>query len=330
MALPGGLTFSTYLDVDDFLFSHSSNIETASLIGGKSTLASDMAIGATSATIVAPQTTPISYAFPASGQIYPLWILDGPNSEVVMASTATSPANTLTLLEPPSAAHLAGVSVSSPGFAGCLASVIISASAAVESICRQGADGSDAQDLWQLTRTDTLRGPTSRCAISPDGTLTLRCYHFPVVQSSIQSINLQIANNPPLGLSLSYVRVSNDGRIVELPGAGRAPGVTWAGSAYLGRSLPRGFDMYADITYLGGPVALPGTSVTARRNVPMPIRQAMIYLVMDLLGYRSNPTGAAEVSIGNKSISQALRGDLTGESILYKQAAKLLSPFSNR
>jgi hypothetical protein len=62
--------------------------------------------------------------------------------------------------------------------------------------------------------------------------------------------------------------------------------------------------------------------------IPDDIRKACHFLVSDLLGYRRNPTGAAEIRLGDSQISARLRGDTSGNSILMIQARSLLLPYT--
>jgi hypothetical protein len=64
--------------------------------------------------------------------------------------------------------------------------------------------------------------------------------------------------------------------------------------------------------------------------LPYDVQQACAWVVSDLLAYRQNPGGAAEVRLGKKATVSRLRGDLSGDSILLLQAKAALEPYKER
>lgn len=310
-------TYATYLDAPDYLANNSMQVETATLIGGNTTLAAPAVLGAT-ALQVASTTAPT--AFPASGT-FQAYVLDGLNSETVVASVTDAthlsvPAGTL-------AAHGTGVSVSSAGVGGCLADTIVRASRMVDSICRQGPDGSSDRSLYALARTERLSGPNSfRASFDPDGTLILRPYHWPV--TSVASVSVQQGAQVASAVSLTYLVLPDAARQIEIPQA-QVLNTTPPIYPFYGVTWSRNWGFVATVTYTGGPIAS-----AALTSVPDDIRQAAHFLVSDLLGYRQNPTGAAEVRRGDFNLSARLRGDTSGNSILKIQAIDLLAPYTAR
>lgn len=220
--------FSTYSDLPDFLANSSPSQDTASLVGGNTTLSVGCAQGATSLTVG-------SVANFASSGSFPAFILDGASSEVVTASVSGAslsvPAGTL-------AAHGAGASVSSAGTAGCLADLIATASAMVETKCKQGAAGLD-RSLWQQSRVEKLSGPTLRAAFDVDHSLVLRPFHFPV--ASVTSISVQMGAAISANLDTTYLFIPDGAKTLVIPWAqvlGTPPlGVSWIG----GGPFPRNY-----------------------------------------------------------------------------------------
>lgn len=301
--------FSTYSDLPDFLANSSPSQDTASLVGGNTTLSVGCAQGATSLTVG-------SVANFASSGSFPAFILDGASSEVVTASVSGAslsvPAGTL-------AAHGAGASVSSAGTAGCLADLIATASAMVETKCKQGAAGLD-RSLWQQSRVEKLSGPTLRAAFDVDHSLVLRPFHFPV--ASVTSISVQMGAAISANLDTTYLFIPDGAKTLVIPWAqvlGTPPlGVSWIG----GGPFPRNYGFVATLTYTAGPC--PGTTLS---SVPYPIKEATRLLVLDRLGFRRNPLGAASVRQGDVQQEMRLRGDTTGRSLLEIRADELLDPY---
>lgn len=308
-------TFSVYTDVEDVLTNGTMQIETASLVGGHSTLGSACVAGATSLAAV-------SGAGAGFAGTFQLWILDGPNSEAIAGCTVST--NTITVPSPGTTyAHAAGVSLSSPGTAGTLAAIIRSASADVDTFCKQGPDGGSERTLWQKSRTETLSGPSSqRLAIDRDGTLKLHPYRFPV--ASVASLTLQVGAQTASTIDLTYLVLADNAELIRIPSAqtlGTPPPTTnWMLSRF-----PRSVGLYATLTYTAGPIV--GSTLD---GVPGDIREATTMLVMDRLGFRQNPSGAAMVRRGDTTIEARLRGDTSGKSILRMYAEEKLGPYQRR
>lgn len=305
--------FSSYIDLPDFLANGLPNSETASLVGGNAVLSVGASLGATSLT---PSTTT---GFPPSAAgSFVGWILDGANSESVVCSVSGStlsvPAGTL-------AAHAAGVSISSAGTAGCLASLIVTSSALIEHTCKQGPDGGD-KSLWLQQRVEKLSGPSLRTAFDVDGNLVVRPYHWPITNAA--SCLVQMGPQTSATIDLTYAYIPGDARVITIPWAQTItvqPGVT----SWLIAPYPRWYQFVATITYTGGPCS--GTTLA---TVPQPLKEACYLLVMDRLGFRVNPVGAANVSLGDQRYEMRLRGDTSGKSLLRMQAEAYLALYTTK
>ncbi len=306
--------FTVYTDVVDFLANAASNQETASLVGGNATLQVGVSAGAQSLNVGTAQ------AFPTSPTTFQAWILDGPNSEAIYGCTYSG--SILTIPAPGTAyPHAAGVSISSAGTAGCLASAIRDASALMETICQQGRDAGD-RSLWQKSRVETLSGPNaSRAHFDRDSSLVLRPYHFPV--ASVASVQVQVLAQTAVGIDTTYLVLPDGARTVIIPVASAlgTPPPSIAGQLWT--AFPRHRNFWVTLTYTGGAVA--GTTLDA---VPSDLRRACFFLTQDILANRRNPGGWAMYRVGDVTIEARLRGDTEGKSLLYKAAAELLEPYT--
>jgi hypothetical protein len=302
-------TFSVYVDVPDTLANGNLNVEgvtpgaTTSLVGGNSTLSGGVSAGA--------QSLPLVNGSTFSGT-FELWILDGQNSESVRGCTIST--NTITVPAPGVAfAHSAGVSCSSAGTAGCLASIITRASALVESICGQGGDATADKSLFRKNRTELLRGPNSfRAAFDSDNALKLRPYHFPII--SVASVSVQVGAMVSSALDLTYLQIPDGQRMLTIPYARYMPAAV---------TFRRDLGFMASLTYTAGPAG--GLTLD---TVPMDIRDATYLLILDVIARRQNPQGAASVTRGNVTFEARLRGDKGGKSINRMDAEDLLQNYT--
>lgn len=125
---------SAYLDVPAYLRA-ATNLETASLLGLNTTLGGGSTIAA--------GTTSLPVASSTAWSAGPLWLLDGPSSEVCQVTASADGAH-LTLAAPGTRfAHAPNVSASQGGASGSLADAILRASAWIEGYCRQGSGATD-------------------------------------------------------------------------------------------------------------------------------------------------------------------------------------------
>src|SRR5581483_8643299 len=172
---------SAYIDVPEYLRA-ATNVETVSLLGLSTTVG-----GASS---VAAGTVNLPVAASAGWVAGPLWLLDGPYSEMVQV-TGSADGTHLSLAAPGTVfAHAPGVSASQAGSGGALAEALLRASAWIENYCRQGASAGD-RSLFAMSRVERWGMPSSRAWLDRDDILCLRPGHFPV--QSVASLSLESA-----------------------------------------------------------------------------------------------------------------------------------------
>lgn len=306
--LGASATGSCYLDVPAFLRATTGQ-ETASLLGLNTTLTG-------SGTLAAGATT-LPVAASAGWAPGPLWLLDGPFSEVAQVVDAPD-ATHLTLAAPGTAyAHAPGVSLSQAGRAGCLAEVLLRASAWIEGYCAQGMPGD--RSLFATPRTERWGMPGAHAWLDRDAVLVLRPGHFPVQSVSVLALNDGIGGT--LSLDVAQALIESGGRLIELAQPGSL--AARAGGALTGLVLgiSRSRRGWATVTYSGGiPVG----------SVPRDIEQACVWMASELLAQRRNPTGAAEVRLGKMGLLQRPRTDPNGTSLLLLRAREALEPYRER
>jgi len=295
-------TIAAYTDVPDFLANATGNVETATLVGGNSTLASSITLGASSLPLLS--TT----GFPPSG-VFAAFILDGLFSEKVVAQVSGS---NLILTGVTAAAHSVGVSVSSAGSQGCLADVILRASRSIDNFCRQGPDGSSDRSLFALSRVENLRGPSLRAAYDTASTLTLWPRRWPI--QSITSIAIQYGTLAPVLMSLGSPLITDGLRTIEVS----AQGVILPPSP-MSMRMPW---FVAVLTYVAGAC---GSGALA--GVPDDIREACHLFIADLLAQRQNPYGLSDVQQGKLHRTFRNRGD-QWTSMFRERAYELLDPYA--
>lgn len=284
---------SAYLNVGEYLRA-ATNQETASLLGLNTTLTAGVVAGATALAVVAS----------AGWAPGPLWLLDGPYSEAVQVVTAPDGV-TLTLAAPGATqAHAAGVSASQAGTVGALAEIILRASAWAENYCRQGAPG--ARSLFALPRVERYALPGPRAWREPDGGLTVRPAHFPT--QTVSSLTIETSPSASVALDVTQIELTASGALIEAPAAALAAIVAPASSSRA----------WVTLGYAAG--VTPGA-------VPGELRQALVWLVSDLLALRRNPSGAAAVRMGRFELQARPRDDPSGDSLLLLQAKAALQPW---
>ena len=284
---------SAYLDIGEYLRA-ATNQETASLVGLNTTLTAGVVAGATALAVVAS----------AGWAPGPLWLLDGPYSETVQVTTAPDGV-TLTLAAPGlTQPHSAGVSASQAGTAGALGEIILRASAWAENYCRQGAPGS--RSLFALPRVERWSLPSARAWREPDGGLTVRPSRFPT--QTISSLTVETSPGSSVALDVTQLELTASGALIEAPAAALAAIIAPASSARA----------WVTLGYTGG--VTPGA-------VPGELRQALVWIVSDLLAQRRNPSGAASVRMGRFELQARPREDPTGDSLLLLHAKAALQPW---
>jgi hypothetical protein len=295
---------SAYLDVATYLRAPAAQ-ETASLLGLSTSLA-----GASQPA----GTTTLAVTSSSGWAAGPLWVLDGPYSEVVSV-TGAGDGTHLTLAAPGTQFAHAYATCAQAGTAGSLAESILRASSWVESICQQGTQGGD-RSLYAVARTETWPMPTGRAYIDRDQVVVVRPGHFPV--QTVTTLQIQFGQGQTLSLDVSQDELASPGRTIEVP-------YLLAGQPNAGvqlflesRGLSRARRQWAQVTYTGGiPVG----------SVPYDIQQACALLVSEILSQRQNPTGASEMILGKRTVVQRQRGDLIGDSLLLLRARDLLEPW---
>jgi hypothetical protein len=308
------MALSCYVDVPTFQ-NGAMGIETASLLGGNSVLASAATQGATSLGVVSG----IGFAAGVA------WVLDGPNTEIVTVSAVSG--TTLTLSAGTLAAHNAGVCVASAGTAGSLPEILVRASGWVEGYCGQGRPGnaSDLQ-LFALTRTERYRLPGPYATIDPAGVLTVRVLHFPL--QAVASLVLDWGQGQTWTLDVTQIEFPTSTRSFDVPPP--LPIIGSTGVLIAPGGLPRAWSdialsrmgpLWVAVSYTGG--LTPGA-------LPWDFTQAVCWVACHLLGYRENPTGAAERHLGKKALVNRLRGDKINESALLADAKAVLEAYRNR
>ncbi|HEX6542148.1 MAG TPA: hypothetical protein VF040_10375 [Ktedonobacterales bacterium] len=287
---------SAYLDVPGYLRA-ATNLETASLLG------LNTALGGTETIAAGTASLPVASS---SGWVAgPLWLLDGPWSEVVQVAGSADSSH-LTLAAPGTRwSHEPGVSASQAGVAGSLAEAILRASAWLDGYCQQGTPAD--RSLYALSRTEQWGMPGTRAWIDRDGMAVVRPGHFPV--QSVSALMLDQGESGTLTLDVSRVRLPSDGRLIEAsPHSDSDPQV----------ALSRSRRAWISVTYSGGVV--PG-------EIPYDLMQACVWITSELLAERRNPTGAARIRQGKFDLQARPWGDHSGDSTLLLQAKAALAPY---
>lgn len=287
---------SAYLDVPGYLRA-ATNQETASLLGLNTTLggAASLAAGAVS--------LPVGSS--AGWVAGPLWLLDGPWSEVAQV-TGSVDATHLTLAAPGTRwPHAPGISLSQAGVAGSLAEVILRASAWMEGYCQQGTSAD--RSLYALSRTERWDMPGTRALLDRDMVAVVRPGHFPV--QSVSALTLDQGEYGTLTLDVAQARLPSDGRLIEVP-------LMAGGDPLL--ALSRSRSAWLNVTYIGG--VTPGA-------LPYDLAQACIWMTSELLAERRNPSGAARIRQGKFEMQARPWGDRSGDSTLLLQAKAALEPY---
>lgn len=298
-----------YLDVPQYLRAATGQ-ETASLLGLNTTLGGPgtVAAGAT--------TLPVGAS--AGWVAGPLWLLDGPFSEVAQVTGAPDGTH-LTLAAPGTQfAHAPGVSASQAGTAGALAETLLRASAWIENYCRQGSAATD-RSLFAASRSERWGMPGPHAWLDRDSVLVVRPGHFPV--QTVMALALELGAGQTLSLDVSQVELPSGGRLIETPLLVANPPVLSQPLLLGAAGLSRARRQWATVTYTGG---LPAGAV------PYDVRQACVWVASELLGQRRNPTGAAGVRLGKYELQQRPRTDPTGDSLLLLQAKAALEPYRDR
>jgi hypothetical protein len=293
------MVISAYIDVPTYLRAPTGQ-ESASLLG------LNTAIGGGSSVPAGMLSLPVVSS--AGWSAGPLWMLDGPLSEVVQVTGAADATHLTLAASGTTQTHAPGVSASQAGAGGSLAEVILQASAWIENYCQQGTSADHS--LFALSRTEKWGMPRRRALLDVDGTLVLRPGHFPV--QLVASLAGQLPSGATQNLDLSLAQITGEGRLIEAPLVitGAAP------FAVIPTALTRAGRQWVSVTYTGG---------FAVGAVPYDMQQACIWMVSELLSARRNPSGAATVKQGTNELVARPWRDTTGDSILLVQAKAALA-----
>lgn len=294
---------STYLTIFEYL-RKPSGVMTAGTYGNTFRFASLQAAGATHLTV---PSTAITVAMNAYDNLY---IFDGLNSEVVQVDSTIAPSTTsLSLVKPTVFAHNAGIAVCSDGTSNIsLAEQIFIASQWVEDICHQS--------LWVSTYTgEILTMPTMRASINSQGVLWFRPRHFPITALSALSIAedaiTSISYDPTQAIIDSEQQLASVKNLIPLTQGQQTP---YTKSPW--QRSDRNTQKWLTITYNSGWI-----------NLPTTIARACSLLVNQCFVELANPLGADQQQEGKRNITFTMRGDTSGESLLVKNAMKLLQPY---
>lgn len=276
-------------------------LEWASLVGNTGRITSAVALGVT--------TLPVTALTVQLNQYDVLTIYDGSSSEnVIVQATAAVNATSITI-SATSFAHVAGTPFSTDGILGSLAEHILRASQWLETICKQ--------PLWQTTYAgENLAIPTMRASIDNQYALHFRPRHWPV--SSITSISVTTVPGFSISLDPTQIIVDSDKQICSMPNIQPLPVIGSSQQPYpIWGITSRYREAQLTLSYQAGYAIL-----------PYDVIEAIVLLVSDQLAKRDNPIGALEVSSGNRHISAAIRGDTSGDTILFKRAKKILDNYT--
>lgn len=260
--------------------------------------------GATSITV--PATTVALVHYDA------VYVFDGPNSEVLIvgASGAIVGATSIPLEAPTQYAHVAGTPYCTDGSDGSLGEQIFTASKWIEEeICFQA--------LWSTTYTgEILTAPTMRAALDNQCNLHFRPRHFPISALSAITVKTNALNATPYDPTQAIIDA--DQQTVDLALQAVISSQSSQTSPWLSTSLTRSSNAWITITYTAG---------YAVGSLPRPIARACTLLVSDLFTPLENPVGASAIQQNKRRVEFSPRGDVSGESALYKEAVKLLGPY---
>ena len=238
-----------------------------------------------------------------------LTIFDGSSSEIVTATANAVIGTSSVAVTPTQFAHSAGTCYCTDGVLGSLADQIVKASQWLETICKQS--------LYFSTYTnEELAMPTMRGAIDNHYALHFRPRHWPI--GSISAISITTVPGGTVNFDPAQIIIDSDKQICSMPniaalpaaGSGQAPYPIWSvPSRYRGAQLT--------LTYTAG-----------YTTIPPDVTEAAVLLTSDILAKRQNPVGAPDLGSGTRRLSAVLRGDNSGESLLYKRAKKILDNYT--
>lgn len=294
--------------IDPLLYQRApTGVESASLVANLVRLNTLHVAGAT--------TLAVSPALSASlSQYNNIYVFDGPNSEIVQVGSAGASSGATSIPLQGTGLqyqHNAGTLICADGTYGSLAAMIFSASATLETITKQ--------PLWQTTQNETLRMPSIRASLDNQFALTFKPRQYPI--TALTSVAIQTFQGVSIQYDPSYATIAGDRETITMSALVTLSGSDTSTTYFYAQPLTRTTNAWLLYTYTAG---------YAQGALPHDVELACTYLVSDLLGLRDNPTGAAQLVIGKRNLVSALRGDTSGESLLYKSAIKILSNYMVR
>jgi hypothetical protein len=171
------------------------------------------------------------------------------------------------------------------------------------------------QQLLLGTHTDTLSLQTMRANINNNGALLLRTMNFPI--QTVSSVVVTVPGGTQIGLDTTQVFLDSGQQLIRLFQLVPTASVP-AGNPFQSRLNQRTV----------GTVAVTYTSGYAFSALPYRIRNACALLTSDQLSHRDNRSGAFMTQEGKVKIQYAPTTDLSGQSLLYKQACDNLSSWT--
>lgn len=294
---------STYIDHITYL-RQPTGLTLTTYVGNNARL-SGAVQGATSLTVPST-TTPLA-------QYDSVYVFDGPNSEVLQVGSGTAPGSTsIPLQSATQFAHAAGTPYCTDGSAGSLGEQIFIASRWIEDdICHQA--------LWATTYTgEILTMPTMRAAIDNQRNLHFRPRHFPI--TALSAISIEAVQGNPITIDPTAAIIDSDQQTVDIPMFTTLSSQNQAsqGSPWLWQTISRQSNAWLTLTYTAGFVV---------GSLPAAVTRACTLLTSEMFTQLVNPVGADQINQGKRQVQFMLRGDTSGESLLVKQAMKLLQPY---
>jgi hypothetical protein len=156
--------------------------------------------------------------------------------------------------------------------------------------------------------------PTMRAAIDEQYMLWFRPRHFPI--TSLSALSIQVGNFVTTSYDPTQAVIDGDRQIVQVPELVPLSSGSQPPSTIFPAPMGRATKATLTITYNSGYNPLP---TTVQRACSLLTNQCFVEL--------TNPLGADQQVEGKRNITFTMRGDTTGESLLVKNAMKLLQPY---
>ncbi len=296
---------NTYIDSMSYL-KQPTGLVLATFVGNNSRLSSAAVQGATSLTVPALAV--------ALAQYDSVYVFDGPNSEIlyVGAGGAAQNATSIPLQSATAFQHQAGTVFCTDGMAGSLGEQIFVASGRIDNeICHQA--------LWSTAYTgEILTMPTMRASMDNQKNIHFRPRHFPI--TALTSMMIMTNQQNQTTYDVTQAVIDSDQQTIDVPNvaAQTSGGQPAQGSPWVWPALQRETNAWIIINYTAGFMV---------GALPEPVKRACALLVSDCFTPLENAVGADSITQGKRSVTFVIRGDLSGESTLYKRAKNLLQPY---